>query len=251
VANRNDGGFLIVWNDYNPATGNFGIFGQLYDDRGVPLAMSPFQAGDSSGGVSQILPDALVSPINQVFLSWTTSDNSLLGQAISCSFDCVVSDWTEWSQCSARCGGGQRGRIRNIITPAIQGGEPCPTDLIETETCNEQPCPDPKCAYCQSGSCFMHIPGQFTYSQAAQQCQDAFCPDQVNCISNVDSRGERAFIANNFGDGSDAWIASWQGNNYGGCLTMSSYGAIIIPQAGCEGTYQSVICEIPTPATCS
>jgi hypothetical protein len=56
-----------------------------------------------------------------------------------CPVNCVVSAWSEWSSCSAACGGGTRTRTRTIITPAANGGDPCPP-LEETEACNTQPC---------------------------------------------------------------------------------------------------------------
>ncbi|MFN4253882.1 MAG: T9SS type A sorting domain-containing protein [Saprospiraceae bacterium] len=57
-----------------------------------------------------------------------------------CPVDCVVSDWSVWSTCSAPCGGGVQTRTRNVITPAAYGGVPCPTSLSETQPCNQQPC---------------------------------------------------------------------------------------------------------------
>jgi hypothetical protein len=58
-----------------------------------------------------------------------------------CPVDCVVSEWSEWSECSAPCGGGTQSRTRTIVTPPANGGTPCP-ELEETRACNEQPCPE-------------------------------------------------------------------------------------------------------------
>jgi hypothetical protein len=44
--------------------------------------------------------------------------------------DCVVSDWSDWSECVE----GVETRTRTIITPAANGGAPCPT-LTETRDC--------------------------------------------------------------------------------------------------------------------
>jgi len=56
-----------------------------------------------------------------------------------CPVDCVVSDWSAWSACSAECGGGTQSRTRTIITPPQNGGTACP-NLVETRACNEQAC---------------------------------------------------------------------------------------------------------------
>jgi hypothetical protein len=54
--------------------------------------------------------------------------------------DCVVSNWSNWGECSATCGGGTQTRTRTIITPPANGGQQCPA-LSEIQTCNTQACP--------------------------------------------------------------------------------------------------------------
>ena len=57
----------------------------------------------------------------------------------NCS-DCMVSDWSNWSACSAACGGsGIQNRTRTI-TAERNGGRYCP-HLEELQVCNKQPCP--------------------------------------------------------------------------------------------------------------
>eukprot|EP01135_Chromosphaera_perkinsii_P011063 Nk52_evm22s2325 gene=Nk52_evmTU22s2325 len=57
-----------------------------------------------------------------------------------CPINCEVGNWTEWGKCSETCGGGMQNRTREITTHRQNGGEPCP-DLIDDQSCNEQPCP--------------------------------------------------------------------------------------------------------------
>lgn len=55
------------------------------------------------------------------------------------SVDCVLSDWSDWSACSAECGGGKQTRTRTITTAAANGGEACGA-LTEEQACNTQDC---------------------------------------------------------------------------------------------------------------
>jgi hypothetical protein len=58
-----------------------------------------------------------------------------------CTDDCIVSDWTPFTLCSASCGGGTSYREREIIRPPQNGGAACPTLLRQEVPCNTQPCP--------------------------------------------------------------------------------------------------------------
>jgi len=57
-----------------------------------------------------------------------------------CPVDCEVTEWSEWSQCSALCGGGSRSRSRQVLKMAKHGGNPCPDENSFAESCNPQPC---------------------------------------------------------------------------------------------------------------
>eukprot|EP00930_Biecheleria_cincta_P048800 TRINITY_DN34064_c0_g1_i1.p1 TRINITY_DN34064_c0_g1~~TRINITY_DN34064_c0_g1_i1.p1 ORF type:complete len:1651 (+),score=328.54 TRINITY_DN34064_c0_g1_i1:184-4953(+) len=52
--------------------------------------------------------------------------------------DCVFSDWAQWGQCGATCGGGQRFRTREIVVENQPGGKPCKGPIHETETCGQE-----------------------------------------------------------------------------------------------------------------
>jgi hypothetical protein len=57
-----------------------------------------------------------------------------------CPVHCQLSEWSEFSACSAACGGGTSSRTRNILQEPANGGTACgPT--TETVACNEHPCP--------------------------------------------------------------------------------------------------------------
>lgn len=54
--------------------------------------------------------------------------------------DCLLGEWTEWTQCSSDCGKGWHQRKRNIMQSPYLGGQACPEDLTMVTEC-ETPCP--------------------------------------------------------------------------------------------------------------
>ena len=51
-------------------------------------------------------------------------------------------DFGDWSECSAECGGGTQTRTRTCTNPApANGGADCVGDSSETRECNTQACP--------------------------------------------------------------------------------------------------------------
>mmetsp|Transcript_20699 Transcript_20699/g.33457 ORF Transcript_20699/g.33457 Transcript_20699/m.33457 type:complete len:893 (-) Transcript_20699:95-2773(-) len=59
-----------------------------------------------------------------------------------CPIDCKVAEWSEWSSCSAECGGGVAQRARDIETQMKFGGKPC-GESTEAKSCNVQACDKP------------------------------------------------------------------------------------------------------------
>jgi hypothetical protein len=58
----------------------------------------------------------------------------------ACPVDCVVSDFSSWSECGKTCSAGEQSRTREITTETEHGGVACP-ELSETQGCNDGPCP--------------------------------------------------------------------------------------------------------------
>jgi hypothetical protein len=60
----------------------------------------------------------------------------------ACPVDCEIGTYTEWSTCTATCGGGSRTKTRPIIKQAANGGHDCPPPfLLEfIEDCNSEEC---------------------------------------------------------------------------------------------------------------
>jgi len=61
----------------------------------------------------------------------------------SCDSDCVLGDWTAWSNCTKTCNGGKSTRVR-VVTEPQQGGGSCPKQKsrhrLQKEDCNTDPC---------------------------------------------------------------------------------------------------------------
>lgn len=63
---------------------------------------------------------------------------------LPCPRDCVVTDYSHWTPCSATCQEMRQAaptqvRKKYIIQPADEGGKPCPTKLIDIKHCTDLP----------------------------------------------------------------------------------------------------------------
>ncbi|XP_072198495.1 thrombospondin type-1 domain-containing protein 7B [Excalfactoria chinensis] len=59
---------------------------------------------------------------------------------VPCPRDCVVTDFSPWSQCGGGCTNSLRHRTRAVIAPPLYGGAPCP-NLTESQACSAAACP--------------------------------------------------------------------------------------------------------------
>jgi len=53
--------------------------------------------------------------------------------------DCGVSEWSDWSDCSNKCGTGKSTRTRTVVRPESNGGVSCP-DLSQSRICEGDQC---------------------------------------------------------------------------------------------------------------
>lgn len=52
---------------------------------------------------------------------------------------CKLSEWSDWSSCSAPCGGGKQTRWKDVIQQPVGVSQSCPI-RDETRPCNTDPC---------------------------------------------------------------------------------------------------------------
>lgn len=55
------------------------------------------------------------------------------------AIDCVMSEWTEWSECNKSCGKGHTIRTRSITLEPQFGGDPC-SETIQRKKCKIRKC---------------------------------------------------------------------------------------------------------------
>merc|ERR1719486_1837197 len=132
-----------------------------------------------------------------------------------CPIDCVMADWSPWSECTAQCGGGSETRTRGVLVPDEHGGAKCPANT-ESDACNTQSC-DADCVLSDwtawspcTKSCrakYSWRPGMQTRTKSIavptigagrcwkprtperwekQNCNTFPCPKNIECIADMD-----------------------------------------------------------------
>lgn len=55
------------------------------------------------------------------------------------AIDCIMSEWTEWSECNKSCGKGHTIRTRSVTLEPQFGGDPC-SETIQRKKCKIRKC---------------------------------------------------------------------------------------------------------------
>ena len=90
------------------------------------------------GGWQQINRKIVVSPDECGLRCPALSREKKCNQA-KCAVDCILSEWSGWSKCTADCEGGVKSRTRALLTKPMNGGMACNTNS-EAEACNTVSC---------------------------------------------------------------------------------------------------------------
>lgn len=101
--------------------------------------------------------------------------------------DALVSDWSEWSDCSQSCGEGTKTRTRRILKNARNGGKQFRDKLSESASCNLKPCPAEDCEFhwTESSPCSETCGGGITCKSLIITKPAAYggkCPAYNECV---------------------------------------------------------------------
>ncbi len=142
-------------------TGGDGIDGGYYKIYDAPDTSDPeaLLVEGSGNFTDQVHED--VAPVGQE-ANEEEVDPALQGDEEEC-VDCEVTDWSDWSPCSADCDGGTRSRTRTVMISGTGCGNPCPP-FVEMEPCNTELCPDDECPH--------------------ECCGDTDCQQDEKCLEN-------------------------------------------------------------------
>lgn len=94
---------------------------------------------DTSGTASTPTTQSSATTAGTASTAATTDDPDPASQPTL--VDCKMTAWSEWDECSKRCGGGTQKRVRSVHTQAANGGKACSGDTSESRACNTNACP--------------------------------------------------------------------------------------------------------------
>lgn len=159
------------------------------------------------GGLQKLVRNVVVPPDEGASCPPLEMEQSCA--EVECPVDCQQSSWSEWSDCTAKCGGGVKQRMRKITQESEHGGKPC-EGFSEAASCANDPC-DAECVLgewsawsvcskaCGSGFSSrkreVTVPAKGSGDCPAddsplrlsyQKCNTKKCKDNLKCKSKVD-----------------------------------------------------------------
>lgn len=113
-------------------------------------AWTPQPCSKPCGGGVQNLTRQVVAPANDKGATCVPLSMQRKCNSQHCPIDCDIGEWSGWTSCSARCGGGVKQRIRHVKRQAQHGGNLCGAET-ESVGCGMASC-DKDCALAAWGS---------------------------------------------------------------------------------------------------
>ncbi|KAM7345975.1 extracellular matrix protein f-spondin isoform 1-T3 [Cochliomyia hominivorax] len=126
---------------YNKDTGRCDTFtyGGCRGNRNNFLTENDCMNTCSILGASNPLPPVTTTRPSTT-LSLATAHRPKLDQEDGVPENCVMTEWSNWSECSVRCGLGYSERYRYVISEAKNGGQPCPKRTVKRRRCTMTDC---------------------------------------------------------------------------------------------------------------
>lgn len=167
-------------------------------------------SADCDGGVQQRTRPILTQPMNGGEACGETSQSQSCNTE-ACDQDCLLADWTAWSDCSKACGVGTTFRDKAVAKPEVGGGH-CPLEdsheRHEEKTCNDFPCP--KLSLEEPLSCdaavdvILVLDGSLSVGQEGWDATTSFAGKFVHSFEGKNANAQFSIIA--FG-GPKTWSA--------------------------------------------
>ncbi|GJQ65601.1 hypothetical protein Trydic_g7698 [Trypoxylus dichotomus] len=121
----------------------YGFFNRWYFDARKVMCV-PFVYGGCRGNRNNFLTadecNEACGVVKDVLLGQTPRQPQVASQNLE-PIDCMVTEWSLWSSCSATCGSGVIHKQRMIKRQPQNGGKSCPRILFKTRACHGPPCP--------------------------------------------------------------------------------------------------------------
>jgi hypothetical protein len=163
---------------------------------------------EECGGVQTLTREIITAP-NDFGMKCPKLEYTRVCNQIKCPVDCKMSLWSDFSECTAECGGGTKLRDRHVVVKPMNGGDACDTNT-ETQNCHTGSC-DRDCSlhpWTEWSPCSQACNGGFTRRwrhvdvpvRAQGTCPEKMNPDRFNvkdcnlhpcvgdevCIANMD-----------------------------------------------------------------
>jgi protein required for attachment to host cells/uncharacterized protein YegL len=93
---------------------------------------------EQCGGVQTLTREIITAP-NEFGMKCPKLEYTRVCNQLKCPVNCKMSGWSDFSECTAECGGGTKLRDRHVVVKPKNGGDPCDTNT-ETQNCHTGSC---------------------------------------------------------------------------------------------------------------